>query len=508
MAMVTFSAQNVIKRYAGVVALAEGNLLARSGEVVALIGANGSGKSTLCKIITGVVAPDGGQLLLNDQPVSFAAPHEAMRKGISAVYQELSLVPSMSVAENIWLSHEPLRFGVALQRSEQRRRTQALIDLFAGAIRPSLKPETLVASLPPDEQQIVEILKALSQEPEIMILDEATSSLDKRQVNRLFELVQTWKQQGKAIIFISHRMGEIFRIADRVTVLRNGRMVGDHPIGEVTEKTLVNLMVKRDTLEFHPAGKAAAQERTDEQRPVILQVQDLATQVLKKLSFEVRQGELLGIGGLQGQGQSDVLKAIFGAIPYSGAIILQGKPLVVKHPEKAMQRGVAFVPGDRNREGLLYRTTIFENLMLPSWGEFGLPLRLSRARQAAQKTSDSLRVVMDGLDAPISSLSGGNAQKIVIGKWLQRNPVLLLLNDPTKGVDVNAKSEFYDLLAQLQAQGASILLYSSDDEELIGLCNRVLVMYDGRLRAELMGEKLTLASLVAASLDTGEEHWA
>lgn len=504
----SLSSQDIVKRYAGVVALAKGNLEVTSGEVVALIGANGSGKSTLCKIITGVVAPDGGQLLLDGQPVAFSSPHNALQKGIAAVYQDLSLVPSLSVAENIWLNHEPLAYGLIIDQREMRRRSKALLDLFQGTVRPLLTPESLVSELSPDEQQIVEILKALSRDPRILILDESTSSLDNRQVTRLFELIKQWKLQGKAIVFISHRMGEILRIADQVTVLRNGRTVGKLPIAEVTERELVNLMVERETIELHPAEVDNHHIRTKENRPVILQVSALSTRVLRQVGFVVHQGELLGIGGLQGQGQTEVLKAIFGAIPFTGKITLDGRELAFRHPEQAMKTGLAFVPGDRAREGLLFRTTIFENLLLPSWGRYGFPLNITRARQAAQKTSDSLKVIMDGMDMPVSSLSGGNAQKIVIGKWLQRDPKLLLLSDPTKGVDVGAKAEFYELLAQLQAAGTSIILFSSDDEELIGLCDRVLVMYNGRIRTELSGSSITLANLVAASLDTSEETWS
>lgn len=501
------SSQDIVKRYAGVVALAQGNLEVHSGEVVALIGANGSGKSTLCKIITGVVAPDAGQLLLDGQPVSFSSPHEALQKGIAAVYQDLSLVPSLSVAENIWLNHEPLAYRLVINHRAMRRRTQALIDQFQGTVRPILKPETLVSELSPDEQQIVEILKALSRDPRVLILDESTSSLDNRQVTRLFELIKEWKGQGRAIVFISHRMGEIFRIADRVTVLRNGRTVSEQPIGEVTERELVNLMVERETMELHPAKSDSNHVREKEDRPVILRVSDLSTGVLIQVSFDVHQGELLGIGGLQGQGQTEVLKAIFGAIPFTGKITLDGRDLAFRHPAQAMKTGLAFVPGDRAREGLLFRTTIFENLLLPSWNRYGFPLKIREARQAARSTTDSLKVVMDTIDMPVSSLSGGNAQKIVIGKWLQRDPKVLLLNDPTKGVDVSAKGEFYELLAQLQAAGTSIILFSSDDEELVGLCDRVLVMYNGRIRTELSGSNITLANLVAASLDTSEETW-
>jgi ribose transport system ATP-binding protein len=507
--MTTFlTSQNIVKHYAGVVALADGNLEAQSGQVVALIGANGSGKSTLCKIIMGVAAPDAGQLLLNGEEVSFQSPHEALQHGIAAVYQDLSLIPTLTVAENIWLNHEPVSYRFFVNSRRTERRTQELIDLFSGTVSPALTPEALVSSLSPDEQQIVEILKALSYDPKIMILDEATASLDNRQVACLFDLIQQWKQQDRVIIFISHRMAEIFRISDRVTVLRNGRTVANAAIHEVTERELVNLMAEREKIEQSEQSPVQLASGTQNGRPVLLKVNGLETSKINNVSFSVQEGEIVGIGGLQGQGQTDLLKAIFGAIPYSGELELAGKPLHVGHPKQAMQHGIAFVPGDRAREGLLFRTTIFENLLLPNWGKYGFPLKIRPAHKAANETARSLNVVMDSIDMPVSSLSGGNAQKIVIGKWLQRNPILLLLNDPTKGVDVSAKGEFYELLKELQAKGTAIVFYSSDDEELVGFCQRVMVMYDGKMHKELRGSELTLTNLVAASLNTGEvaEH--
>jgi ribose transport system ATP-binding protein len=489
----TVSARSVTKRYGGVVALTDGSLEVHSGEVMALLGANGSGKSTLSKIITGVAAPGGGQLLVNNRPVQFASPRAAKQAGITAVYQELSLVPQMTVAENIWLAHEPRRFGL-VDRRALRRQTQALLDLFAGTTSPRLRPETPVSALPPDERQIVEILKALSNQPRLLILDEATASLDSHQVQRLFDLVQTWKQQQMAIIFITHRMDEIFRVADRATVLLNGRTVGVVNIKDVTGQELVTMMIEAAGTTHPPA------ERAPVSGAVRLAVDDLHTATLQGVSLTVHDGELLGIGGLQGQGQSDLLLAIFGAVPFSGQLTLAGEAVHFRHPQDAMRRGVAFVPGDRASEGLLLMRSILENLQLPSWSQYGLILREGQARQVAGQTAADLRLVMASLDAPVSSLSGGNAQKVVIGKWLQRQPRLLLLNDPTKGVDVGAKGEFYSLLADLRRRGTAILFYSSDDEELLTLCDRVLVLHDGRIRAELTGAALNRASLVAAAM--------
>jgi ribose transport system ATP-binding protein len=477
---ISLSAQNVVKRYGGVVALSDGNLEVRSGEVVALLGANGSGKSTLSKIITGVAAPNGGQLLVDDRPVQFSSPQAAHSVGITAVYQELSLIPDMTVAENIFLTHEPLIAG-GVRRRVMAQKARDLIALFEGCT--TLRPDTIVRTLPPTERQIVEILKAISLDPRLIILDEATASLDLKQVDRLVQLVQGWKESGKAIVFVSHRMDEIFRIADRATVLRNGKTVGDVRIADTDKRELIRMMIG-DTNPIRESKASYTGTRTH------LRVQNLYAGDVNGVSFAVRDGELLGIGGLQGQGQADLLLALFGAIPYTGSITLADDPAHFRHPRQAMRRGVAFVPGDRGSEGLLLIRSILENLHLPSWGRFGVPLNMARATAEGARQTEELRVVMSSLSAPVNSLSGGNAQKIVIGKWLLRNPNLLLLNDPTKGVDVGAKAEFYALLGELRKRGTAIIFYSSDDEELLGLCDRVLVLHDGEICAELSGETL------------------
>jgi ribose transport system ATP-binding protein len=501
---VTLSAQHLVKRYGGVVALADGSLDVQAGDVLALMGANGSGKSTLSKIVTGVVAPDAGQLLLDGQPVRFASPQAARRQGIAAVYQELSLIPDLTVAANIWLAHEPLSAAGTLRQRELIRRTAALLDLFAGTVSPSLQPDALVTTLPPDERQIVEILKALSLDPRMLILDEATASLDSRQVQRLFELVAQWRAQGRAIIFVSHRMDEVFRLAQRATVLRNGQTIATLQLDQTKPAELIQLMI----------GEAVAQvqrqttAQTEQAAPVRLAVEGLRSTAVRDISFSLRAGELLGLGGLQGQGQAELLLALFGALPYVGTIALDGQPVRLRQPRQAMRAGIALAPGDRGREGLLPVRSILENLQLPSWRRYGALLRLDQARADALAMAQRLRLKMDSLSAPVSSLSGGNAQKVVLGKWLLRQPRVLLLNDPTKGVDVGAKADFYQLIAELRAAGLAIMLYSSDDEELLGLCDRVLVLHDGRLSAELAGPMLTRAELVAASMGAPHERAA
>ncbi|ABG03372.1 ABC transporter related [Rubrobacter xylanophilus DSM 9941] len=494
---VSLSARHLAKRYGGVVALADGNLEVSSGEVVALMGANGSGKSTLGKIITGAVVPDSGTLLLDGEEVRFSSPHAARRAGIAAVYQELSLIPDMTVAENVWLAHEPLSRGL-VKRRERRERTARLLELFRGVVGPSLGPDALVSRLSPGERQIVEILKALSAEPRLMILDEATASLDGEQVARLFELVGGWKAQGRAVVFVSHRMEEIFRIADRAVVLRSGRTVGEAETSRTTEQELISLMIEGGVTKRHiehPPGPAGG-------RKILLRAEDLRAPGVRGVSLELARGEILGLGGLQGQGQPELLRALFGALPRSGRLLLGGREVRLSHPRQAMREGMAFVPGDRGREGLLRVRSILENLMLPSWRRYGRLLDLKRARRDAERIAGELRIVMGSLDDPVDTLSGGNAQKVVLGKWLLRAPQILLLDDPTKGVDVGAKGELYAMLGDLRKEGVAILLYSSDDEELLGLCDRVLVMREGRVRRELKSPELTRSALVKASVGT------
>jgi len=498
----SLSAVNIVKRYGGVVALSDGNLDVHTGEVVALIGANGSGKSTMSKVINGVVVLDGGQLLLDHSPVHLSSPQAAKRLGIATVFQELSLIPQMTVAENIWLTREPMTAFGRVNAREVKEKTNELLSLFEGTYKTVLKPDDVVAALPPDEKQIIEILKAVSLDPWLIILDEATASLDSRQVQRLFELVHTWKEQGKAVIFVSHRMEEIFRIADRYSVLRNGKTVGAGEMAGVTEKQLVQLMIEKESI-FEYARPDLSQDEIAG-RPLCLEVENLRTDTLDGVSFKVHEGEMIGIGGLRGQGQRDLLLSLFGDVRYSGSVKLFGEPANFRHPRAAMKRGVALVPGDRAREGLLYIRSILENLQLPSWLRYGFPLRIGRARQDAAQIGESLNLKMAGLQEPVSSLSGGNAQKVVIGKWLMRTPRLLLLDDPTKGVDVGTKAEFYALLTKLCEEGKTILFYSSDDEELVGLSDRVLVIHDGVIRTELSGSSLTKENLVAASLGAGD----
>ncbi len=490
--------KNIEKHFGGVVALRDGSIDVRSGEVLALVGANGSGKSTLTKIITGVLSQDNGSITYHDDIVTYNNPMVAQKSGIMAVYQELSLVPSLTVAQNIWLANEPKTKSGFIDDHKMIDQTAELLSLFAGTYQSSLHPEAYVRDLPPDERQIVEILKAYSRDPEVLILDEATASLDSKQVSCLFDLVQLLKSQEKGLVFVSHRMDEIFRIADRAVVLRNGAAVGEVILSETSEAQIVNMMVGEVDQINKSRGTQSPARRYEE---TILMVNDVQNDRLTGVSFSVRQGELVGIGGLRGQGQSALLHTLFGNNYYTGEIQLFDQKLNFKHPKEAMNSGIALIPGDRATEGLLLLRSIFENLHLPNWSKYAKPLlKVKLAKSDARQVSQQLNLVMESLESPVSNLSGGNAQKVVIGKWLLRNPKLLLLDDPTKGVDVGTKAEFYKLLNRLQDRGTTILIYSSDEQELLDLCERVLVMQDGSVKADLSGEALTEANLVYHSM--------
>jgi len=414
-----------------------------------------------------------------------------------AVYQDLSLVPSLTVAENIFLANEPLTKSGFINNQMMISRSYELLELFKGTFQASLHPDALINTLPPDEKQIVEILKAISRDPEILIFDEATASLDSNQVNCLFELIQALKKEDKGLVFISHRMDEIFKIADRAVVLRNGKTVGDTKISDTTEDEIVNMMVGSEEV----LVKGLEIKDDSDESKLVLEVNNLENARLTGINFSVNEGALVGIGGLRGQGQSALLNTLFGNEPFTGSISLFGRELNFRHPKEAMQHGVALIPGDRATEGLLLIRSILENLHLPNWHNYGKPfLNIKKAQKDAHKVSNQLNLVMESLDSPVSNLSGGNAQKVVIGKWLLRNPKLLLLDDPTKGVDVGTKAEFYFLLKQLSDAGTTILFYSSDDQELLDLCPRILVMQDGGIKADLQGDEVTESNLISTSL--------
>lgn len=498
--MALLEAIGIRKRFGGVRALEEGALELLPGEVHVLIGSNGCGKSTLCKIIAGAIAADAGTLRIDGMAVGFASPHQAADAGIGVFYQELSLVPQLSVAENILLGREPRRASPAGRRfidaPAQRRDAEALLARFGAVGGKGLTSDALVGDLPADQRQIVEILKTLAQDARILVFDEATSSLDAGQVAVFFDIVRTLKAEGRGIIFISHRMDEVFAIGDRVTVMRNGASVATLALAETSRDEILRHMV---------GGEMQADYQRPQRRPptseILLSVEGLATDRLDGVSLQLRRGEILGLGGLHGQGQSELLRALFGAVPLrQGAITLDGRGLAPRRPADAIRRGVAYVSGDRGRHGVFAMRPVFENLILATLIRHRR-LLVDRAGFLARAMPilERLKLKFSGPDAAVTELSGGNQQKVVIGRWLATQPALLLLDDPTKGIDVESKHDLYGIMEELREVGVGIILYSSEDAELLGNADRVLVFNGGRIVRELAGDSLTEFSLYEAA---------
>ena len=497
--MPVLEANGIRKRFGGVIALDGANFSLHAGEVHALVGSNGCGKSTLCKIIAGSVAADTGRLTLDDTPVGFSGPDDATAAGIGVFYQDLSLIPQMTVAENIYLGREPTNKSGLVDRQSLRAAATSALGEFREVIGDGIDADTRVASLSADQGQMVEILKVLAAKPRIIILDEATAALDRNQVAAVFEHVRALKAAGCSIIFITHRMDEVFEIADRVTVMRNGTTVMTADGAQTTREALVEAMVG----ELASArGKSATHTPAAE---VALQVENLNSEKLVDVSLQLKRGEILGLGGLHGQGQSELLRVLFGATRLrSGRVQIDNKPYVPGRPRSAMRRAVAYVSGDRARHGVLAIRPIFENLVVSLLARERRQLVSPRALGGKiSPIIERLKLKFDSLGAAVSQLSGGNQQKVVIGRWLATRPQVLLLDDPTKGIDIQTKVDLYATLDDLCGQGVSIMLYSSDDEELLAIADRVLVFNGGRVVAELTGEQRTRFELYRAAYAAG-----
>lgn len=502
-ALALLEMEGVRKRFGGVLALDSASFTAGHGEVHALLGPNGSGKSTLNKTLTGVVVPDRAAIRIGGEPARIHGPRDAHSHGIAAVYQQLSVVDDLTVTQNVVLGLEPARRLGFLDQRGARAVAGGVLERFAPAFAGRLPFDTPVGALSPGEQQIVEICKALARDPRILVLDEATASLHKEQVHVLFEVVRELRESGVLVVFTSHRMDEVFALCDRATILRNGRTSGTLDLAHTSEDDLVQLMV----------GDVERREEARRSRPAgrtVLEVRGLTTDRLREVSFTVRQGEVLGLGGLQGQGQSDLLLAMFGATRiHAGEVRYDDVPLPLASPVKAARSGVALVPGDRGRQGMFAVRPIQENLSIASMHRrtfAGLGLRGSVERKAAQRVVERLNIVIGGLAERISTLSGGNQQKVIIGKWLLNEPRVVLLDDPTKGVDITAKEEVYAIVRELADSGAAVIFNSSDNRELLEMSDRVLVLFEGAVVEELTDDQVTEEELVASALrlDAGE----
>lgn len=489
----------ISKGFGGIAALREVSFSARAGEVHALMGENGAGKSTLMKILAGAYDHDTGEIVLDGKPTSIHTPRDAIQKGVSVIYQELSLALHLTVAENILI--EQMGRGVLLDRKGMdARATQLLADMgFA-----EIDPRQMVGDLPIAYQQVVEICKALSRDCSILVLDEPTAVLTNHETEKLFDLVRRLRARGVCIIYISHRLDEIFALCNRVTILKDGRNVGTWNTDELDHDRLTNLMIGRDLREFFPQRSAVIGD-------VALEVDRLnAGPQVQDISLRVRKGEVLGIGGLVGAGRTEVLRALFGADPRSsGEIRVHGRTVEIRSPGEAVRAGIGLVPEDRKHQGVLLNLPILLNAVLtpvnPWRGRLGY-VRDKAERQGTEALRAQLRLKAANIDADVGTLSGGNQQKVALMKWLASNCGMLLLDEPTRGVDVGAKVEIYRVINELAERGAAIVMVSSEMLELIGMCDRVMVMRAGRMAGELARDDLTEERIIELAMGRENVH--
>ncbi|MFO1350647.1 MAG: sugar ABC transporter ATP-binding protein [Gammaproteobacteria bacterium] len=485
---------NVSKSFPGVQALKGVHFEVQAGEVHALLGENGAGKSTLIKIIAGVYAPDQGQILIDGRAVEFDSPQAAQRAGIATIYQELLLYPELSVAENIFMGHAP--------RTRYHTIDWPAMDANARAILATLDIHDLevtrrVGALSVGNRQRVEIAKALSQNARILIMDEPTAALTEADVERLFAIVRRLRERGVGVVYITHRLEEVFALADRVTVLRDGEYVGTQAVAETDQQDLIGRMVGRTIANLFPKLPAAIGS-------VALEARDLTRHPLtRKVNFMLRAGEIVGLAGLVGSGRSELAQVLFGMTPaQAGAILVGGKPVRIRSPEQAQGLGIAYIPEDRASQGLIRPMSVRENVSLV------VLKRLARRgfidRRAERSLADGsiarFRIRASGPEQVVNKLSGGNQQKVVIGKWLAAQPRVLIMDEPTRGIDVGAKAEIHRLMSELVGQGMAILMISSELPEVLGMSDRILVMREGRIVAEFAHADASQERVAAAMM--------
>ncbi|MFF4436899.1 sugar ABC transporter ATP-binding protein [Streptomyces sp. NPDC001621] len=485
--------EGIRKAFPGVVALDSVDFDLRRGEVHVLLGENGAGKSTLIKMLSGAYTPDAGRILAGGEEVRINGAQDSERLGIATIYQEFNLVPDLTVAENIFLGRQPRRFGMI-----DRRRMEADAEVLLARVGVDVSPRTRVRELGIARLQMVEIAKALSLNARVLIMDEPTAVLTSEEVEKLFAIVRSLRADGVGVVFITHHLEEIAALGDRVTVIRDGRSVGQVP-ADTAEDELVRLMVGRSIEQQYPRERA-------ERGAALLTVEGLTRDgVFHDVSFEVRAGEVVGIAGLVGAGRTEVVRAVFGADPYDGGVVkVSGNRLRRHDVNAAMAAGVGLVPEDRKGQGLVLDASVEENLGLVTMRAATRAGLVDRKAQhgAAERIADRLGVRMAGLGQHVRTLSGGNQQKVVIGKWLLADTKVLILDEPTRGIDVGAKVEIYQLINELTAAGTAVLMISSDLPEVLGMSDRVLVMAQGRIAGELAADEATQDAVMALAVST------
>lgn len=486
------------KSFHGIEVLHSVDLQVGKGEVVALVGENGAGKSTLMKILMGEYVSDGGSIELEGEEVRFSSPHQALEHGISMIFQEMSPFPNLTVAENLYVGREPQKLGF-LKRKEQNERAEKLLEGLGIHLNIYEKVRNLTVS----EMQLLEIAKAVSYNSKIVIMDEPTSALTESEVRILFRAIKKLKNKGVAIIYISHKMEELYEIADVICVLRDGLMISRRPVEEVEQDVIISEMVGRKLDQMYPTAEKEIGEE-------ILRVEKLKQNgVFSDISFTLRRGEILGIAGMVGSGRTELLSAVFGIERYTqGHIYIEGNEVTIRSPRDAIKNRMALVPEDRGRCGLNLLGSIRSNMCM------AILDKVSRGRgrlvdPAAEKKNtdimaEKMRIKMSGQEQLASSLSGGNQQKVVVGKWLLTEPEIVFLDEPTRGIDVGAKYEIYEMILELAKQGKAVIMVSSEMPELLGVCDRILVLREGRIAGELTASEATQEKIMAAIVK-GEE---
>lgn len=479
-------ARGICKSFSGVVVLQNAELCVSPGEIHALMGENGAGKSTLMKIVMGIYTKDSGEIILSGEHVEFKSAREALQKGISMIHQELTPIPEMTVAENVFLGRENLLIkGLPfVDKKELNRRTEELLQEYhlEKLIRPGMKMKELnIAQI-----QMMEIIKAVSYDSKVIIMDEPTSSLSEKETRILFDIIDRLKKKMVAIIYISHRMDEVFKLADRISVLRNGSFIGCVKVNETSREQLINMMVGRELEGGYPQNNAKLGE-------VILELRNFTNKgVFENINLNIRSGEILGMAGLVGAGRSEVMRALVGYDRLEqGEIYFRGKRIKIRHPKAAKEHHIIMASEDRRALGLVICRSIKENITLQNANLYSKKgfLNKSREKKTCTDISKQLETKMNGINDLVSSLSGGNQQKVVLAKSLLCKPEVLIMDEPTRGIDVGAKASIYKMMVELASQGIAIIMISSEMPELIGMSNRIMVMSNGRVTGELVGEE-------------------
>ena len=476
-------ATHISKSFSMVQALSDVSFDLLPGEVHALLGENGAGKSTLMKIFSGVYIKDEGEIFINGEKNEIHTPARAQELGIGIIHQELNLCRHLTVAENIFLGREATKFGV-MNAKEQNAKAKELLD----RLNVDIDPKALVRELPVSKQQMVEICKTLSMNANIIIMDEPTSALTDKEIEDLFRIILDLKKQGKGIIYISHRLEELARITDRITILRDGKFISTHDFKDITLPEIISKMVGRNLKEKFPRIESVPGK-------TILEVKNLnAGKNVRDVSFKLREGEILGFAGLMGAGRTETVRALFGAdAKETGEIILDGKNIVIRQPSDAIKAGLFAVPEDRKHDGLCVKLSVIDNLTMPNLDMVSAAgvLSAKKSRILASRMVDNLKIKTPHLQQYVKNLSGGNQQKIVVGKWLLRDARVVMFDEPTRGIDVAAKVEIYNIMNELKKQGVGVLFVSSELPEILGMSDRVVVMCNGQIKAELETQKTT-----------------